>query len=145
MTIAMPPFNLQAYGSRLYQRRESGVIAERVEIAIGDWRPLKNRCHENATIHCERDPSCVPIRGWLFFDFGYQLPYVQFTAHSVVRRGDGVLMDITPAQTFQLYPFIQAEEADEKYAVLIEFSELQYLQYEPATNNVFAFGAPLGQ
>jgi hypothetical protein len=145
MTLAMQTFDLQAYGDRLYQRRDSGVIAERVEIVVGDWAPLQNRCHENATVHCELDPSCEPVRGWLFFDFGHQLPYVQFTAHSVVRRGDGVLMDITPAQTFQMYPFIQAEEGEDEYAALIELTEVQYLQYEPATKNVSVFGSPLGQ
>jgi hypothetical protein len=133
----MPTIDVQEYGTRLFQRRNTGLVVERASVAIGDWHPTENRCHENVSLWCLQKPTCQPVRGWLFFSFEGQMPYVQFMAHSVVRLEDGSLRDITPAQTFQLYPFIPAEGCEDEYAALIEIGGIQYLQYELATGHVF--------
>lgn len=132
---------IQEYCTRLFHRRDSGEIIERLNVEIGEWRPREKLCHENVSLWAAHDQTCQPVRGWIFFDFGYFMPTVRFTAHSVIRTSDGTLRDITPAQTFQAYPFIQAEESEDEYANLIE-NGVQYLEYELATGNVFVYGYP---
>jgi hypothetical protein len=48
------------------------------------------------------------------------LPYVHFNAHSVVRNPDGELVDITPSQANQPYPFLVALESDTEYDALVQ-------------------------
>lgn len=132
---------IQEYGTRLFHRRDSGVIPVRLNVGIGEWRPREKLCHENVSLWTEHDQTCRPVRGWIYFDFCYGLPCVRFTAHSVIHLSDGTLRDITPAQTFKAYPFIQAEESEDEYANLIE-AGIQYFEYELATGKVFVNGYP---
>ena len=78
------------------------------------------QCHANATEFHLQDPSYVPVRGWLYFDFRGLLTHVKFVAHSVVRAPDGQLWDITPVDTPARYPFLAATEGEDDYASLVE-------------------------
>ena len=76
-------------------------------VSIGKWRPAEHECHDNTEIWAAQSPGDQRVRGFLFFDYLYRLSTVQFAAHSVIRRPNGALIDITPAKTSQRYPFIE--------------------------------------
>ena len=114
------PTDSQEIGRRLYARREEGVITNFAKVKIGDWRPTEHECHRNVTTWCEHQTDHKPVRGWLLFDFDNFLPFVRFTAHSVIEDENGDLVDITPTRGSQPYPFICAEEDEEAFASLIE-------------------------
>ena len=121
---------LQAYGRRLFERRREGILVRPAAVSIGDWGPSEHECHGNVTTWCQHNPQGhKPVRGWLYFDFGLILPYVRFTAHSVVEQENGELADITPSQASQEYPFIRAEETEDAYAALIADGCLQHINY----------------
>ena len=111
---------LKLYAARLHARVNEASVLNWADLSIGDWRPIENDCHGNVTTLCERDQSYVPIRGWLYFDFGGMSDRVKFLAHSAVRGPDGVLYDITPSCASRQYPFICAEESEDDYAQLVE-------------------------
>lgn len=132
--------NIEQYGKRLFERRESGVIVTSAVASLGEWRPAENECHYNVSVWCAHQADCQPVRGWLYFHFEYLLPFVRFTAHSVIRSKDGQLYDITPARASQPYPFIEAEEGEAAYAAVIEGLGVQHLDYEVSTERTTAHG-----
>lgn len=109
-----------AYAARLFSRLGEAVMLRRMDINIGDWRPVENECHANVSQVYLHSNSYLLVRGWLYFDFGGALDRVQFLAHSAIRAPNGELWDITPSQASQDYPFIAAEEPEEQFAVLVE-------------------------
>lgn len=110
-----------AYARGLFEKRGEGVIVQLAEARIGDWQPRINDCHANVSIWALSQPGYLAVRGWLFFDYAYALPFVQFLAHSVVRTPEGALIDITPQpQALSSYPFLAAAEAEADYAALVE-------------------------
>jgi len=110
-----PSEGLKAYAQSLYQRRHEAAPVPRVEVAVGNWTPTANMCHENAVQWCELNPDHQVVRGWLYFELP-GLPYCRFTSHSVVRAPDGSLMDITPTAVVATYPFMIAGLDEDEYA-----------------------------
>lgn len=118
--IPVQPDDLNAYAARLFARIGDAVMLQRVEVNLDGWTPQLNECHANATEIHSRNGAYVPVRGWLYFDFGGLLDRVQFLAHSAVLTPDGELCDVTPSVASQDYPFISAEESEEDYAALVQ-------------------------
>ena len=104
-----------AYTAKLYKRRNEGIKLRRAEMSIGAWKPQQNKCHENVSILCEHNPTYLPVRGWFYFD-----ELAKFIPHSVIRRPNGDIRDITPSLVTTQYPFIIAEESEAEYQALIE-------------------------
>jgi hypothetical protein len=94
------------------------------EIHGGDWQPKQNECHENADQCCALFPEFSPVRGWLYFDSARL-----FVFHSVVRKPDGLLSDITPSNASVRYPFIEADLTDIDYFILEQLSESGRIQF----------------
>ena len=117
---AFPMIELPEYSTRLYDRRHSAVIIPPASVSLGTWVPALNDCHLNVSTWCKHSQGYAAVRGWLYFDFLDQLPFVLFNAHSVVRDAEGKLWDITPSQASQPYPFLEAEEPEAEYAKLVE-------------------------
>ena len=109
-----------AYAAALYARVNEAALLQPAVVEIGDWQPQLNDCHANVTEACAHDPSYLPVRGWLYFDFGGLIDRVQFLAHSAIRAPDGVVYDITPQQASQQYPFLAAVEPEVNYRALVE-------------------------
>ena len=128
---------LQAYATRLFERRDEGIIPIKLKVSIGDWQPIVNKCHQNVTDLCDKDNRYTPVRGWLCFDLA-PLEQIKFIAHSVVRDEDGTLYDITPVCVPRQYPFIVAEETEEIYARLNEsgITEIDYISSSPMVRTV---------
>lgn len=122
-------FDLKRYATRLYERRDEGTITRFARASIGDWTPSQRNCHENVTMWCTRNPAHRSVRGWLFFDFDWNLDFVRFTAHSVIRNENGELVDITPSLASQPYPFIVATEPELEYAGLVEDHGVTKIDY----------------
>ncbi len=110
---------LKTYATRLYERINEAAILTCADVGVGDWTPIKNDCHGNATTFCEHQQDHTPARGWLYFDYGGVTDRVQFLAHSAIQAPDGTLYDITPSSASQQYPFIIAEESEEEYVRLV--------------------------
>ena len=105
-----------ALAADLFERRSSGVIVPGCKVSIGNWRPAEHECHDNAEIWAAHSPGDRRVRGFLLFDYLYQLPTVQFAAHSVIRQPNGALIDITPTNASQRYPFIEHTGSLELFA-----------------------------
>lgn len=125
----MYPREIQEYVADLFRRRGEAILVARAVIEGGDWQPQPNECHCNVDTYCQYDNSYVPVRGWLFFDYGYLLNYVSFLQHSILRFPDGRLMDITPSHASQDYPFIIANESDEDFFEKQKFTDNGNLYY----------------
>jgi hypothetical protein len=108
------------YAARLFARLDEAIMLKRFEVNIGDWQPTAHDCHANATQIHLHSASYLPVRGWLYFDFGGHLDRVQFLAHSAIRAPDGELWDVTPSHASQEYPFIPAEDSEDEYAARVE-------------------------
>ena len=80
------------------------------------------------------------VPGWLYFSFNGLFDYVRFTAHSVVRRKDGQLLDITPTQAFALYPFLPAEESADMYYSWVTGGGVAHLDLYLAEKRVQIYG-----
>lgn len=100
--------------AELYVRRDTGVLVPIKSVQIGDWKPQPNLCHDNAETWMNRTGDQV-VKGFLYFDFDDALDYVQFNPHSVIRRADGSLWDITPQLATQRYPFIEHQGTAELF------------------------------
>ncbi|WP_420210618.1 hypothetical protein ACN8ZM_04255 [Burkholderia aenigmatica] len=115
-----PSEALRVYARALYERRQDAAPVSRVEVADEGWRPGVNRCHENVEEWCILHPDHQIVRGWLFFSLP-GLAYCQFVSHSVVRRPDGTLIDITPTGPLanaDPYPFLPAGVSEEEYGAV---------------------------
>jgi hypothetical protein len=113
------PVNPVAYGDSLMQRAPEAAIVAKIEVTVGDWRPVRNLCHHNATYFCDNNQEYTPVRGWLYFELP-GLEVAKFLSHSVVRASDGTLYDITPWEATQDYGFLAADLSEAEYANLVE-------------------------
>ena len=111
--------DLEQLAAGIYARRDEAAILPVAEVAMGDWKPQPNQCHQNVTDWCENNPDYKPVRGWLYFSFFGLLGRVLFEAHSAVRAPDGKIYDITPSFAMSQYPFIVAKETEEEFAELV--------------------------
>ena len=120
---------IKKIADRLYERIDEGVIVKYTKVSIGEWTPEENQCHLNVSIWCEHNENYTPVRGWLYFDLPFFYPYVLFKAHSVIRDENSVLLDITPSNASQPYPFIAAEESEREYGEFIEKYGVTEIKY----------------
>jgi hypothetical protein len=116
-------------GRRLYERRTEAVVVPFVERSLGVWRPDPNECHRNCDWWVLHNPDCKAIRGWLLFDFGGFLTFVRFNAHSVLQEAGGNLIDITPSQASQRYPFMQHPGEEAEFISLVDGLKLVRFDY----------------
>jgi hypothetical protein len=112
--MANQSVDITKYAARLYVRRSEGIILTCANVSIGKWKPQPKLCHGNVAVWCDNDTSYQPVRGWLHLELAGI-----FLAHSVVRKPNGELCDITPLNAHQQYPFILAEESEAEYEDLI--------------------------
>ena len=100
-------------------------MVPRVSVDYRGWAPDPNECHENAYQLAEKGLGYKAVTGWLYFDFFYLLPYVRFTAHSVVENGAGDLLDITPLPPERpnaaLYPFIRSSLSHDDFHSVVYY------------------------
>lgn len=101
----------------------------------GVWNPEPKKCHENASTWADGNEGWKAIRGWLVIDFTDSFlipkPVVHFIAHSIVRRPDGSLWDITPSEATQQYPFVAHPGTDEEFREIVEVHRLAAVDYFP--------------
>jgi hypothetical protein len=71
---------------------------EVVRVSLPDWEPKAACCHENVDAWVKANPGSKSIRGWLIQ--GGCDPLFLVTAHSIVQRRDGSLIDITATDRF---------------------------------------------
>jgi hypothetical protein len=102
------------YIEKLYDRRQGAEVVTRYEMKGGNWQPQLKLCHENVDAYIKNTDGFKAARGWLYFDLqGFN--YVMFVQHSVLESPEGQLMEITPSDASQEYPFIRAYESDEEF------------------------------
>jgi hypothetical protein len=121
----------ESLGQKLYTMRESGVIVPHEMRVLGDWTPSAKDCHVNAGYWAESNLGTSVVRGWFYFHFNQMLGYVNFVAHSMIRESDGRLLDLTPRQTFEDYPFIVHPGSIEEFDALVN-SGVTNFNYIPA-------------
>lgn len=115
-----PSETLRLHACGLYERRHEAAPVPRVAVADEGWQPQINRCHENSVEWCAAHADHQVVRGWLYFSLP-GMAYCRFVSHSVVRRPDGTLIDITPTGPLRQaapYPFIPAGVSEDKYTAL---------------------------
>jgi hypothetical protein len=107
-----------AHGAELYARRDTATHVPFREVAIGDWSPELQGCHDNVFKWVEHHPSHAAVHGWLYM--GDNLHHVRFVSHSIVRGEGGELFDITPmGATSANYPFLESNLNEDAYADII--------------------------
>jgi hypothetical protein len=83
------------------------VVVPYREVGEGDWTPEVNKCHHNVKAWTDRNPHHVQVLGWLVVTrLGDDV--IRFVAHSVVEDETGNKFDITPLQSTELRPFLEA-------------------------------------
>jgi hypothetical protein len=94
-----------------------------------NWVPAPQRCHDNVAHWVGLFPECAAVHGWLYMDLGFICAQfgvprlIDLLPHTVVRRGDQQLVDITPRHadaSSDLYPFIPHPGPDEEYAAFVD-------------------------
>ena len=115
------PQDIKKYVEFLFENRGNGVIVPRGEIDGSGWKPKLKDCHNNVDTLCKYRSEFKPARGWLFYDLGYEADYVMFQQHSVVVEESGSLIDITPNNAVDNYPFLYVKESDEQYFLKDKF------------------------
>lgn len=115
-----PSEALRDHARALYERRHEATPVPRVSVVAPGWQPAINRCHENAEEWCTAHADHQIVRGWLYFSLP-GMTHCRFVSHSVVRRPDGTLIDITPAGPLTQtdpYPFLPAGVSEDEYTDL---------------------------
>jgi hypothetical protein len=120
-------------GTRLYARRQNGVVIPYVEKHGAEWAPEQNWCHANVSRWVAENPGCKAVHGWLVFDL---FLWARFSAHSVAEEPDGTLIDITPSHASRRYPFLPHEGDANAFVRLIDELRIQDLDYETGTGAV---------
>jgi hypothetical protein len=116
------PEEIQKYIVELFERRNEGSLVQQVQIKEGEWEPEFHECHKNVDFWCKVNPEYKPVRGWVFYAFDYEANFVWFLQHSVMRTPENILVDITPNNASDSYPFIIATESDDDF-----FAKEKYL------------------
>ena len=132
---------LLAYAVDLLRRSQGAETLPFSPGSSGDWSPIEHQCHTNVEEWCARNPHHSLVRGWLYFSFCGVLPYVRFSAHSVVKLADGSLRDITPSKASMPYPFIPARESSVEYDRWVRGNEIVHLDFYVNERRVIPFGA----
>ncbi|CAN7803259.1 hypothetical protein LJR267_010369 [Paraburkholderia hospita] len=132
-----PPSDaLRDHARALYERRQEGVIVPEVDVGTDVWRPVPQDCHGNFEAWCERNPEYQLVRGWILMPL-LGLAYSRFLSHSVVRRPDHVLIDMTPRGPLRKpapYLFLATILSNDKYEALVtdlyKASEAGFLDHQ---------------
>lgn len=132
--------NVGQYVVQLSKRIPTAVVIPFRPGEIGDWKAAEHQCHSNAAYWCKENPGDTLVPGWLYFSFNGLLPYVRFTAHTVVRLNSGELRDITPSRASMPYPFIEALESPAEYDELVEKHRVMHLDLYLEEGRVEAIG-----
>ena len=111
----MYPEEIKKYIIELFERRSEGTVIQKVEIKECGWKPEFHECHNNVDFWCRSNPEYIPVRGWLFFALNYEANFVWFQQHSVILTPGKTLVDITPSNALDSYPFIIAKESDDDF------------------------------
>jgi hypothetical protein len=109
----------ETYWKSLIQRAHEAVVVKCVRVALGQWSPLPNHCHENVSYFCEHSLGYEPVNGWLYLEHYPGHDSAKFLAHSVVRAPDGELFDVTPWEATEHYPFLASGLSQDDYAKFI--------------------------
>ncbi len=144
MAVTSEHFNLAAYAFRLLERVPQAVRLPWRPGELETWKASEHQCHSNVAYWCRHNPGDSVVPGWLYFSYGGYMPYVRFTAHSVVRLLSGELRDITPSQASMPYPFIAAEDSPSEYAQLVEHHQIMHLDLYISEGRVEALGLDNG-
>lgn len=86
----------RALGRELLDLLPSAVTPRLMQVAIGDWRPEPRWCSTNAQVWVDNNEGWSRVRGFTYASMGDLYPFIQFSAHNVVRSPAGELIDITP-------------------------------------------------
>ena len=108
----MDQFNVNgALAVRLLERMKGGE-AERVPHATQEelrgFQPEASKCQENVNRWCAENPGHRPLRGWI-------VTSTLFDKHSVVDRGAGGLLDITPLRDRSQTDFLRHMGGQEEF------------------------------
>jgi hypothetical protein len=106
---------LQQLALALYGRLNEAVYLERAKARVGPWEPQMHYCHENVRDWVKYNPQHKHVFGFVFFDLS-RFGYVEFQPHSVIEMEDGTLVDITPHQASDDYPFLRHTGSDDEFA-----------------------------
>ncbi len=135
---------LLGYAHDLLQRSGQGVSLPFRPGTLDDWSAEEHQCHANAEEWCARNPGHTIVRGWLYFSFHGVMPFVRFSAHSVVKLPDGTLRDITPSEASMPYPFLFARESQDEYDRWVRGSGIMHLDYYVGDRRVIPLGIAQG-
>lgn len=102
------------------RRLDDAVILRRKIAHIGEWTPVKHRCHDNVAYWVARRHHHKHVYGFIYMDLRPHSNCIRLTAHSAVETEDGTLCDITPHDASADYPFIRHLGTDEEFAAFGE-------------------------
>jgi hypothetical protein len=120
----MPDVDLNALHRALYKLRQEAVTIPFEERKIASGPATEHECHDNCHRWVEENLGYKVVPGWLVFDYSEisqgLVPFCRFTAHSVIEGPDGTLVDITPSQASQRYPFLRHEGPAEEFEAIVQ-------------------------
>lgn len=135
----MQPDVLTQLAKRLYNLRYTARIIPFVRVGIGDgsapddWKPSPKFCHTNVETWVMRSPQYAIVRGWIVFDQSNNplvpRPRFHFAAHSVICTPDDKLLDITPSDVSQPYPFIRHPGTTEEFDQLRSQYQILFIDH----------------
>lgn len=103
-------------------------------------------CHQNAELFTERFPDHEIVCGWLVTGIAGAEGFYRIVAHSLNRRPDGSLVDVTPLSSAdrETYRFVQHVGDEAQFAMLrTKFPELYFPPLDPlAMSGAFPPDAP---
>lgn len=119
----MPDVNLAELAHELYARRHTAVTVPYIANSFSVGLPAEHECHNNCDRYALDNPGFKTVRGWLVFDYNKTTegwwPICRFTAHSVLEADDGTLIDITPSQASQRYPFLRHDGPEGQFEAIV--------------------------
>lgn len=116
-----------AYAKFLYSNVTDAVYLKFLDVTINGSKPKPKECHNNVNKFIEQNISFSPVYGWLVID-APTTSQCLFLAHSVIKDTDGKLFEITPIQSCEPRPFIEAQLTD------YDFEQLFYALLETSGN-----------
>ena len=76
----------------------------------------------------EAHPGHLLVYGFLYADFGLQLPHVRFIPHCAVLTDDGVMLDVTPHNTEGDFPFLQHAGTEHEFLAALKHGPMDLIR-----------------
>ena len=107
--------SIDSYRKYLKSKLTNAVHLSKKQVTVNGGFPKIKECHDNVEFYVAENPTAKWVRGWIVVasNVGTLL-----LAHSVIEESDGVRYEITPIESCEPRPFLEADLYEDDFVNL---------------------------